>query len=172
MTSRTAPAGGVLAEDRYRVTSGCLDCAGDVTGLLGGLPGARHVEVLGAAGIVVIGHDGQVTSALVAGQAARLGLELTPARHPASPATRSRRWWRSPRMLLLTAAGLLLIAGLAADHLAHQDQAAAGLSLATGAAGGIFPVRSAWQVLSRRRLSIGTLLVAGTIGALALGATD
>lgn len=167
MTGGTAAGG--LVRDRYRVASGCLDCAGDVSGLLGALPGARQVEVLGAAGIVVIGHDGRVTPALVAGQAARLGIELSPARQP-GPAARGGRWWRSPRMLLLTVAEVLLVAGLAADHLAHQRPVAAGLYLATVAAGGIFPVRSAWQVLSRRRLSIGTLLVAGTIGALALGA--
>lgn len=171
MTSRTAPADSDLAQDRYRVTSGCLDCAGDIAGLLGALPGTRDVEVLGAAGIVTVSHDGRVTPALVTGQAARLGLELAPARHPASPAADARRRRRSPRTVLLTAAGLLLIAGLAADHLARQHAAAAGLYLATVAAGGIFPVRSAWQVLSRRRLSIGTLLVAGTIGALAIGAT-
>ena len=72
-------------------------------------------------------------------------------------------------MLLLATAEVLLDAGLAADHLAHQHAAATGLYLATVTTGGIFPVRSAWQVLARRRLSIGTLLVAGTIGALALG---
>jgi len=154
--------------DRYRVASGCLDCAGDLAGALGSLPGARQVQVLGAAGVVVIGHDGGVTPGLVARQAAQLGLELSPAGQPTRPASPAR-WWRSPRVLLLAAAELLLDAGLAADHLAHQHTVATGLYLATVAAGGIFPVRSAWQVLKRRRLSIGTLLVAGTTGALALG---
>jgi Cd2+/Zn2+-exporting ATPase len=171
MTSCSALTDG-LEEDRYRLKSGCLDCAGDVTGLLGALPGARRVEVLGAAGIVAIRHDGRVTPALVANQAARLGLELTPAWRAVSPTARARRWWRSPRLLLLTTAALLLIAGLIADHFAHQHRAAVGLYLATVAAGGIFPVRSAWRVLLRRRLSIGTLLVAGTLGALALGAVS
>ena len=169
MTGGTAADG--LVRDRYRAASGCLDCAGDVAGLLGMLPGAREVEVLGAAGIVVIGHDGAVTPELVARQAAQLGLELSPAARPAG-AGRGGRWWLSARMVLLTAAGVLLVAGLAADHLAHQQTAATVLYLATVTAGGIFPVRSAWQVLSRRRLSIGTLLVAGTIGALALGAVS
>ncbi len=171
MTSGTASAAGGMVRDRYRAVSGCLDCAGDVAGLLGALPGTGDVEVLGAAGIVVIGHDGTVTPELVAGQAARLGIELAPAARPA-PAARGRRWWLSPRMLLLTAAEILLIAGLAADHLARWRAGAIVLYLATVAAGGIFPVRSAWQVLSRRRLSIGTLLVAGAIGALALGAVS
>jgi Cd2+/Zn2+-exporting ATPase len=169
MTSGTAAEG--LVRDRYRVASGCLDCAGDVAGLLDSLPGARQIEVLGAAGIVVIGHDGAVTPELVARQAAQLGLELSPAARPA-PAGRGGRWWLSARMLLLTAAEVLLVAGLAASHLAHQQTAAAVLYLATVTVGGIYPLRSAWQVLSRRRLSIGTLLVAGTIGALVLGAVS
>lgn len=168
MTSGTAFTAEGLTCDRYRVADGCLDCAGDLAGALGSLPGARQVQVLGAAGVVVIGHDGAVTPGLVAREAARLGLELSPASRPASPAGRGR-WWRSARVLLLAAAGLLLLAGLAAGHLARPHALATGLYLATVAAGGIFPVRSAWQVLRRRRLSIGTLLVAGTIGALSLG---
>ena len=167
MTSGTTSAGGGVV-DRYRVVRGCLDCAGDLAGALGSLPGAGQVQILGAAGVVVIGHDGGVTPDLAGRQAARLGLELSPADQPTRAASRGR-WWRSPRVLLLAAAELLLDAGLAADHLAHQHAVATGLYLATVAAGGIFPVRSAWQVLARRRLSVGTLLVAGTIGALALG---
>ena len=169
MISSTGSVAGCVVCDRYRVARGCLDCAGDVAGVLGELPGARHVDVLGAAGVVVIGHDGRVTPALVARQAARLGIELSPARRPAAAGGRGR-WWRSPRLLLLTAAEVLLLTGLAADHLAHQHAAGTGLYLAAVAVGGIFPARSAWQVLARRRLSIGTLLAAGTIGALALGA--
>lgn len=161
-------AAGSVVRDRYRVASGCLDCAGDVPGLLGELPGTLEVDVLGAAGIVVIGHDGRVTPELVTSKVARLGIELSPADRPA-PAGGRGSWWRSPRILLLAAAEILLDAGLIADHLAHNHAAATGLYLATVAVGGIFPVRSAWQVLARRRLSIGTLLVAGTIGALALG---
>jgi len=168
VTRGASSAAGGLVCDRYRVARGCLDCAGDLAGALGRLPGAQQVQILGAAGVVVIGHDGAITPELVARQAAQLGLELSPADQPSRPGGRAR-WWRSPRVLLLAAAELLLDAGLAADHLAHQHAVSTGLYLATVTMGGIFPVRSAWQVLKRRRLSIGTLLVAGTIGALALG---
>ena len=168
--SGTDPAPGGLVLDRYRVAEGCLDCAGDVAGLLGELPGARQVSVLGAAGIVVIGHDGRVTPEQVSQRAGRLGITLGIADRPAGAPRGPSRWWRSPRLLLLTAAEMLLLAGLATDYLARQHTTATALYLATVATGGIFPVRSAWQVLARRRLSIGTLLVAGTIGALALGA--
>ncbi len=142
-----SPADG-LVRDRYRVARGCLDCAGDLAGLLGALPGARQVEVLGAAAVVVIGHDGAVTPGLVAPQAVQLGLELSPAGPPAQPGAKRTSWWRSPRVLLLAAAGLLLDAGLTGGHLAGQHAVATGFYLAAVAAGGIFPVRSAWQVLS------------------------
>jgi Cd2+/Zn2+-exporting ATPase len=167
--SAAGPAPGSLVLDRYRVAAGCLDCAGGIAELLGELPGTAHVEVLGAAGIVVISHDGRVTPSLASQRAARLGITLQTANRPPVPARGPGSWWRSPRLILLTAAALLLAAGLATDHFARQHWAATALYLATVAAGGIFPVRSAWQVLARRRLSIGTLLVAGTIGALALG---
>ncbi len=169
MTSsgEVSPAG--VGLDRYRVTSGCLDCAGDVAGALRALPGCQEVQVPGAAGVVVIGHDGTITPGLVARHAAQNGLELALADQPAQPARTRRRWWRSSRVLLLAAAALLLAGGLAADHLARDHRLADWMYLAAVAVGGVFPVRAAWQVLKRRRLSIGTLLVAGTIGALALG---
>lgn len=170
MTGGTPQRAGVLVRDRYRVARGCLDCAGDVAGTLGGIPGARHVDVLGAAGIVVIGHDGRVTPELVARRAAALGIGLSPAQQRAAGAAPARSCWRSPQLLLLTAAEVLLLAGLAVGHLTRWHTAAAILYLAAVAVGGAFPLRSAWQVLTRRRLSVGTLLVAGTIGALALGA--
>ena len=168
MTTSSASAPGGVIRDRYRVASGCLDCAGDVSGELGGLPGLLEVEVLGASGVVVIHHDGRVTAELVARRAAGMGIELSPAEGRA-PVVARRPWWRSPRILALATAEGLLDAGLIADHLAHAPTVATGLYLATVVVGGIFPVRAAWQVLARRRLSIGTLLVAGTIGALALG---
>jgi hypothetical protein len=82
VSSIGGPTAGGLVRDGYRVARGCLDCAGDVPGLLRALPGAQAVDVLGAAGIVVIGHDGRVTPELVARQAAGLGLELSPANQP------------------------------------------------------------------------------------------
>src|SRR6266511_1662379 len=80
-----------------------------------------------------------------------------------------RGWWRTPRLLALAAAELLLLAGLAVDRLAHQHTLGTTLYLATVAVGGVFPFRTAIDVLRRRRLTIGTLLVIATAGALALG---
>ena len=162
------------ARSRFRVAEGCLDCAGDLEGLLGRLPGVRAVEVLGAAGIVTVTHEGNLEAATVSEQAGRLGLRLLPAdTPPASPASApGRQWWRTPKLLALAAATALLLAGLAANTLAHLDVVATALFLATVVVGGIFPVRTAIQVLRRRRLSIGALLVIATVGALALGVVE
>src|SRR6266540_3637756 len=56
--------------------------------------------------------------------------------------------------------------------LAARESLATALFLATVAVGGIFPVRTAIGVLRRRRLTIGTLLVIATAGALALGVIE
>jgi len=165
---------------RFRVAAGCLDCAGDLEGALGHLPGVQAVEVLGAAGIVTVTHDGRLDPTRVAGQvseqAVRLGLRLVPAdtplARPAAAARRQRGWWRTPRLLALAGADLLLLAGLAADKLAHQHTLGVALYLATVAVGGVLPVRTAIDVLRRRRLTVGTLLVIATAGALALGALE
>src|SRR6266508_1985971 len=109
--------------------------------------------------------------AAVSEQAGRLRVRLAPADTPAARAAAApgRGWWRTPRLLALAAAELLLLAGLAVDRLAHQHTLGTTLYLATVAVGGVFPFRTAIDVLRRRRLTIGTLLVIATAGALALG---
>ncbi len=173
-TTSPMPAG-APAHSRFRVAEGCLDCAGDLQGLLGRLPGVSAVEVLGAAGIVTVAHQGNLEPAMVSEQAGRLGLRLLPADTPPARQAASRAgrgWWRTPRLLALAAATVLLMGGLAANSLAPLESLATALFLATVAVGGIFPVRTAIGVLRRRRLTIGTLLVIATAGALALGVIE
>jgi Cd2+/Zn2+-exporting ATPase len=166
-------AGAVPGQDRYRVVAGCLDCAGDLEKVVAGLPGVEHVDVLSAAGAVVVTHDGQATASQITAQAARLGVELerTRAAHRAASASLTP-WWRRPEWVLLAAASVLLVAGFAVDHVTDIEGAATGAYLAAVALGGIYPLRSALRVVAQRRLSIGTLLVAGTVGALALGVVE
>src|SRR6266498_1755261 len=165
------PGGLQPAHSRFRVAEGCLDCAGDLEGALSHLAGVQAVEVLSAAGIVTISHDGRLDPAAVSEQAGRLRVRLAPADTPAARAAAApgRGWWRTPRLLALAAAELLLLAGLAVDRLAHQHTLGTTLYLATVAVGGVFPFRTAIDVLRRRRLTIGALLVIATAGALALG---
>jgi Zn2+/Cd2+-exporting ATPase len=155
---------------RFRIVEGCcLDCAGDLPGALGRLPGVRSVQVLEASGLVVVDHDGTVATEAIRRQAGQLGLGLLPADRRGRPTTGQRPWWRRAPLLALAAASALLLAGLAAEHLAGQDTLARGLYLATVAVGGLYPVRGAVRLLGARRLTIGTLLVLAAAGALALG---
>jgi Cd2+/Zn2+-exporting ATPase len=158
------------AQARFRIAEGCcLDCAGDLPGALGQLPGVRDVQVSEVSGLVVVDHDGTVATEAIRRQAGQLGLGLVPADRRGRPTTDQRPWWRRAPLLALAAASALLLAGLAAEHLAGQDTLARGLYLATVAVGGIYPVRGALRLLRARRLTIGTLLVLATAGALALG---
>jgi Zn2+/Cd2+-exporting ATPase len=166
--SPTTEAEGVQA--RFRIAEGCcLDCAGDLPGALGQLPGVRQVQVLEASGLVVVDHDGTVATEAIRRQAGQLGLGLVPADRRGRPATGQRPWWQRAPLLALAAASGLLVVGLAAEHLTGQDTLARGLYLATVAVGGLYPVRGALRLLRARRLTIGTLLVLATAGALALG---
>jgi Zn2+/Cd2+-exporting ATPase len=165
-TSRTTrPAGEAEGtQARFRIAEGCcLDCAGDLPGTLGQLPGVRAVQVSEASGLVVVDHDGTVATEAIRRQAGQLGLGLVPADRRGRPPARERPWWRRAPMLALAIASALLLAGLTAEHLAG------GLYLATVAVGGIYPVGGALRLLRARRLTIGTLLVLATAGALALG---
>ena len=164
----TAPARHAAVLDRYRVVEGsCLDCAGDVAGTLGRLPGVTDVRVLTSSGIVVITHDGPLDPAAVDAQAQRIGLRLAPATRLSPPA--ERIWWRQPKLIALAVAAIFLAAGLIAEKGLGADAFAIVLYLAGVLVGGIFPVRSALQAMRSRRLTISTLLVVATVGAVALG---
>jgi len=72
-----------VVRSQFRVNAGCCsDCAGDLAGGLGALPGVHDVQVLGASGLVVVDHDGTVTDEAVRRLAADAGLGLVPATRP------------------------------------------------------------------------------------------
>lgn len=156
---------------RFRLGEGsCVDCAGDVEGAIGRLPGVWSVEVLTAAGVVVVEHDERVSPADVRREAARCGLGLVPAETREKEPRRS--WWRQPRFVALAAAAVLLGGGLVVDKLFHAGTGATALFLATLAVGGFHPTLSALRALRSRRLTIATLLVVASIGALGLGVVE
>ena len=167
--SADAPA---LTRRRYRVIDGsCLDCAGDVAGTLGRVRGVRSVEVFEAAGIVGVEHDGQVTDELIEQAARRIGLGLAPA-DARRPAARQLAWWRKPRLLALAAGAVLLVAGLGLEFVLGAEQGASLAYAASIVVAGFYPLRSALDSLRQRRLTITTLLVVATIGAVALGVIE
>jgi Zn2+/Cd2+-exporting ATPase len=170
-TAGATPAG--RARSRFRVTEGCCsDCAGDVAGTLGRLPGVLQVQVLSASRLVVVDHDDTVDAEAVRQQAAPLGLALDPAERPAATVAAGRPWWRRPHLLALAAAAGLLLAGLAAEELLGLPGLARACYLAAVAVGGIYPLKGAVRLLRRGRLTIGTLLVVAAAGALALGVLE
>lgn len=66
-----------LVTRRFRVVSGsCLDCAGDVQGALFAVPGVEHVDVLTAAGVVVVRHAGDTADDDIRAAAKRAGIGL------------------------------------------------------------------------------------------------
>jgi Zn2+/Cd2+-exporting ATPase len=87
----------------------------------------------------------------------------------AKPSAADPSWWRRPPLLLLAVAVLSLVTGLVAEHVFAAAVPATALYLLTVAVGGVYPVRAAVAALRRRRMTIGTLLVIATAGALSLG---
>lgn len=83
-------------------------------------------------------------------------------------------WWRQRRSILLVLASGLTAVGYAAEYLplGFPETVARGLYALAIALGGYYPLRSAWNSLRRRVVSINTLLVLATIGAVALGLWD
>ena len=164
----SAPAAATVRR-RYRVTDGsCLDCAGDVAGTLQRVAGVGAVEVFETAGIVVVEQSSEVTDEQITRAARAIDLGLAPA--DARRAVEiERTWYREPKLVALAVGGVLLVAGLALEYLLGQDLAATVVFAATIVVAGVYPLRSAVQALRDRRLTITTLLVVATIGAVALG---
>lgn len=168
----TAPRSGVVVR-RFRVAEGaCLDCAGDIAGVLGRVPGVRAVTVVEATRTVEVTHDESTPDEAVRRAATGLGLDLTPVEPAQDRRTVERVWWRRSPLLMLAGAAVSLAAGLVAEHVFAADTAATGLYLAAVLVGGVFPVRAAVAAARQRRMTIGTLLVIATAGAVALGVVE
>lgn len=171
MTEIAVGSGGEITTTRFRVSEGsCVDCAGDVAGALARLPGVRGVEIASAAGVVTVEHDERVRAVDIRREAARCGLGLVPTE--TGFVMRARPWWRQPKLMALAVASVLLVAGLVAENLLYQEAAAKVLYVATLAVGGFYPALSAWRSLRSRRVTISTLLVLATVGAVALGVLE
>ncbi|MFA5866403.1 MAG: cation-translocating P-type ATPase [Actinomycetota bacterium] len=76
-------------------------------------------------------------------------------------------WYREPRVVFLIAAAVVTAIGLTLDWLLPGVFAKAVLGLAI-ILGVVYPARAAWDSLLKKTLTINTLLIAATTGALAL----
>ncbi|NHA01194.1 cation-translocating P-type ATPase [Nocardioides sp. W3-2-3] len=157
---------------RYLVLAGCVDCSGDLAALRQ-VPGASEVRLLEATGVIAVDADPTLDDDVFLRAAAGSGLTLQrqDTSRPSAPLA-STPWWKRPALIALAAATALVATGLVVEHAIGAEPAALALFVAAIGIGGIYPVREALSVLRSRRLSIGVLLVAATIGALALGRVE
>jgi len=172
VTGTAEPRTGGVTACRYRVEAGCVECAGDLAALRR-VPGARDVRPLDSTGALVVDAGPELDDDVLVRAATRAGITL----HPEPTKRREghgqgRPWWRRPALLALVVAAVLVLAGIFAERAADADTAALVLFAAGIAVGSIYPVREALGALRSRRLSIGVLLVAATLGALALGRVE
>ncbi|UUW88729.1 heavy metal translocating P-type ATPase [Pimelobacter simplex] len=160
------------SQRRYLLLAGCVDCAGDLAALRQ-VPGVHEVRFLEATGVIAVDADPRLEDGVLLRAAAGSGLTLQrqDTTRPSTPPT-APPWWKRPALIALVAATGLVAAGLLAEHAIDAEPVALALFLAAIGIGGIYPVREALSVLRTRRLSIGVLLVAAAIGALALGRVE
>ncbi|MFJ8776148.1 heavy metal translocating P-type ATPase [Streptomyces microflavus] len=172
----TAPPEAGIESRRYRVISGCVECASDLTALRR-VPGVRDVRVLSATGTLVVEAPATLDDAVLIRTANASGLVLEPT-HPrngageekkAEQTTKRTRWWLRPEMIMLEIAAALLVVVEIMGCYTETKSAATWLSYAVVAVGIVFPARTAFMMLKAKRVSINVLLVVAVAGALALG---
>jgi len=79
------------------------------------------------------------------------------------------KWWKQPRTVLLIISGITTVFTLISElFLGLPEIWAVALYGVAIIIGGIYPAKSAWKKLKRRKLSINTLLIVGFIGTIYL----
>ena len=175
--SGTGGAGGVALADadtevrRFRVVSGCVECAGDLTPLRRA-PGVRDVRMLSATGTLAIEVVRSLDDSALLRTANGAGLVIEPAtaiqEARGDRPRQQARWWLRPELILLAISAALLIV---VEILGCYDNDAVTIAFAYAciATGIIFPARTAFVLLRTRRISINLLLIAAVAGAIPLG---
>jgi Cd2+/Zn2+-exporting ATPase len=168
-----APGGADTEVRRFRVVSGCVECAGDLTPLRR-VPGVRDVRMLSATGTLVVEMASGLEDAALLKTANASGLVLEPAaavqevRGERRPRT-SGRWWLRPELIFLAISAALLVVVEILGCYDSTDSAAKAFAYACVAFGIVYPARTAFLLLRTRRVSINLLLVAAVAGAIPLG---
>ena len=157
---------------RFRVVSGCVECAGDLTPLRR-VPGVRDVRMLSATGTLAVEVVRTLDDAALLRTANGAGLVIEPA--TAIQETRSdrprrqSRWWLRPELIFLAISAALLIVVEILGCYNNTHPVAKIVAYFCVAAGIVFPARTAFMLLRTRRVSINLLLVAAVAGAIPLG---
>jgi Zn2+/Cd2+-exporting ATPase len=95
------------------------------------------------------------------------GINCTDCAGDVGETTSIRPWYREPRIIFLLAAAVMTSVGLVFSILLPGLPAKSVLGLAI-LLGAVYPARAAWDSLLRKTLTINTLLITATAGALAL----
>lgn len=148
----------------------CADCAALIEQAVASLPGVQEVELDCTTGRLCIVHNPQLTPANeLADGVTHLGYQARI--HDARQNVPMVPWWRTRRMAFLAAAATLTVLGYFAElrSVDAPEWLVVALYAAAILVGGYYPVKSARASLRRRTVSINTLLVVATVGAVALG---
>ncbi|MGW0775856.1 heavy metal translocating P-type ATPase [Streptomyces sp. NPDC002835] len=170
----TVPPEADVESRRYRVISGCVECASDLTALRR-VPGVRDVRVLSATGTLVIEAPPVLDDAVLLRTANASGLVLEPAHtgggaaEAAEQPAKRTRWWLRPEMIMLEIATVLMVASEVVASATRAQSIATLLAYACVAVGIFYPARTALMMLKAKRVSINVLLVVAVAGALSLG---
>src|SRR4051794_6959357 len=165
-----APPEAGIQTRRFRVVSGCVECASDLTPLRK-FPGVRDVRMLSATGVLAVDAKSTVDDRALLRTAAASGLTLEPEQRIAeSGMTQAKsRWWLRPELVLLAIAALLLIIGETTERITGSDTVAVPVALVSIAIGIVYPLRTAWTMARNKRFSINVLLIVAVAGAIPLG---
>jgi Cd2+/Zn2+-exporting ATPase len=172
---------------------GCLDCAKEVEEAIAALPGVEEADFNPVVGrLTLVGEaDLEAIQKITKTEGWTLrpqgrtespnGSPVATVEAPSAEGTPPREveepkpWWKQTRQVLLALSASLLLFGLIFEWTGFADRLDGGELLARTLFGasilvGIYiPGRSAWGSLKRKRLTIDTLLVVGTVGAISLG---
>ncbi|WP_225828640.1 heavy metal translocating P-type ATPase [Streptomyces naphthomycinicus] len=171
-SNATVPPEADVGARRYRVISGCVECASDLTALRR-VPGVRDVRVLSATGTLVVEAPTTLDDDVLLRTANSSGLVLEPenpgGRKTAEATGRRPRWWLRPEMICLEIAAILLVFVESLGCYSRYESTAEIIAYFCVAVGIVFPLRTAVMMLKAKRVSINVLLVVAVAGALALG---
>jgi Cd2+/Zn2+-exporting ATPase len=158
---------------RYRVLSGCVECAGDLAPIRR-LDGVRDVELLAATGTLVVQADPALEDKVLVRTASASGISLAPEAQKADAQAdegrrRTQKWYLRPDLILQRIAFVFMLAADLVQRLADNHTVAVPLALVAILVGIYYPARSAWTMLKAGKFSLNLLLIVAVVGAVYLG---
>jgi Zn2+/Cd2+-exporting ATPase len=150
----------------------CGDCAKTVEAGVARLPGVREARVNFAVGtLAVTANPTDVTPQTIIHAVSEAGYGATVRGAPAARVA-AVRWWRQRRLLELTGAALLWLAGFILEHAGLPRFVSAVPFIAAMLLGGYPIARAGWFALRARRADMNLLMTVASVGAVAIGQWD